>query len=92
MVFFVFVFFTKEQRAKRTLEIRERESICEDDDAFIERGCVFCPQKECIKGRKRKGITLFFDILVMRWEFFVLFLDDDDVGATWESDNLFYFS
>ena len=31
----------------------------------------------------------------MRWEFFffVLFLDDDDdVGATWESDNLFYFS
>ena len=30
----------------------------------------------------------------MRWEFFfVLFLDDDDdVGATWESDNFFYFS
>ena len=44
------------------------------------------------KGRKRKGITLFL-IYVMRWEFFVLFLDDDDdVGATWESDNLFYFS
>ena len=29
----------------------------------------------------------------MRWEFFfVLFLDDDDdVGATWESDNFFTF-
>ena len=42
---------------------------------------------------KTKGDNSFFDILVMRWEFFVLFLDDDDdVGATWESDNLFYFS
>ena len=40
---------------------------------------------------KTKGDNSFFDI-IMRWEFFVLFLDDDDVGATWESDNLFYFS